>query len=301
MTEQTSADDGAPEEGALDKKTPDKKAPDKGVPENGREKRPAKAAPAAEAVRWRSYSIDLWWNDLNDVEVGVYAHSRHRAKSRQFTQDSDVIGEVIEDGERAGLVTYREGAWRGEGKTPRRLVVKLFTPAMNWKASLELMTGRSLQLSFGAGGVPVTAFSLVINGHDQIVSLERSAWKLPGFPERFSFFILKDGAPALYRLRRDWIDLRASYTLYDQTGARVGRLRGRLINLGGRWDVTLRKDAGGRELDAVLQLFCAMLRFNARCRSHIAGLLQAVRRGEAVAGVAPEEAALYANPRRLKV
>ena len=253
----------------------------------------------AKADVWRNFSVDLWWNSVNDVEVGLYKHSQHRAKSRQFSQDSDVIGEVLENGERTGLLAYREGAWEGEGKSAGRLVVKLFTPAMNWKASLELMTGRSLQLTFGANGIPVTAFSVVISGHEQVVALERSAWKLPGFPETFSFFILKDGAPALYRLRRDWISIRANYTLYDQTGAQVGRLRGRLLNLGGRWDVRLRKDHGGRELEAVLQLFCAMLRFNAECKQRVRTLQRNVKREGKGAEIAKEEAALYANPRRL--
>jgi hypothetical protein len=248
---------------------------------------------------WRNFSVDMWWNSINDVEVGLYQHSRHRAKSRQFSQDSDVIGEVLEDGERTGLVAYREGAWEGDGESGGRLVIKLFTPSMNWKASLELMTGRSLQLTCGARGVPVTAFSVVISGHEQVVALERSAWKLPGFPETFSFFILKDGSPVLYRLRRDWISIRANYTLYDQTGARIGRLRDRLLNLGGRWDITLRKDCGGRELDAVVQLFCAMLRFNAESKRRVSALHRRMKKGGSGVEIAREEAALYVNPRRL--
>ena len=42
----------------------------------------------------RTFTVDMWWTDLNDVEIGFFIHSRHRAKSRQFTQDTDVIGEV---------------------------------------------------------------------------------------------------------------------------------------------------------------------------------------------------------------
>ena len=53
----------------------------------------------------RSFTVDMWWTDLNDVEIGFFIHSRHRAKSREFTQDSDVIGEVLEGGERTGLIS----------------------------------------------------------------------------------------------------------------------------------------------------------------------------------------------------
>ncbi len=35
----------------------------------------------------RSFTVDMWWTDLHDVEIGFFIHSRHRAKSREFTQD----------------------------------------------------------------------------------------------------------------------------------------------------------------------------------------------------------------------
>ena len=78
----------------------------------------------------RTFTVDMWWTDLNDVEIGFFIHSRHRAKSREFTQDSDVIGEVLEGGQRAGLISYREGLWKSENPGEKRLVLKLFTPSM---------------------------------------------------------------------------------------------------------------------------------------------------------------------------
>ena len=62
----------------------------------------------------RTFTVDMSWTDLNDVEIGFFIHSRHRAKSREFTQDSDVIGEVLEGGQRTGLISYREGLWKSE-------------------------------------------------------------------------------------------------------------------------------------------------------------------------------------------
>ncbi|MFY9877251.1 MAG: hypothetical protein WAL20_16670, partial [Rhodomicrobium sp.] len=127
----------------------------------------------------RTFTVDMWWTDLNDVEIGFFIHSRHRAKSREFTQDSDVIGEVLEGGQRAGLISYREGLWKSENPGEKRLVLKLFTPSMNWRASMDMLIGRSVQLSAGAGGFPVTAYSIHIDGLDQVIQLERSARKWP--------------------------------------------------------------------------------------------------------------------------
>ncbi|MGO9805240.1 MAG: hypothetical protein ACLPKH_00710, partial [Rhodomicrobium sp.] len=92
----------------------------------------------------KSFTVNMWWTDLHDVEIGFFIHSRHRAKSREFTQDADVIGEVLEGGERAGLITYREALWKAEKPGEKRLVLKLFTPSMNWRASMEMLVGRSV-------------------------------------------------------------------------------------------------------------------------------------------------------------
>lgn len=249
------------------------------------------------AAEERSFTVDMWWTNLHDVEIGFFVHSRHRAKSRQFTQDSDVIGEVIEDGERTGLITYREGLWKSENPGEKRLVLKLFTPSMNWRASMDMLVGRSVQLSAGAGGFPVTAFSIHIEGLDQVIQLERSARKWPGLPEQFSFFLMEDGEARLYRLRQDWIDIGGDYSLYDQRGARIGRLNGHLFDIGGRWDVTL-KGKQPAHLATVLQLVSAMLKFNAAARRHVDRLTHEVASGAIRLALEKQETDLYLNPRR---
>ncbi len=243
------------------------------------------------------YTVDLWWTDLNDVEFGLFRQSRHRAKSRQFTADSDVIGEIKQNGERTGLLSYRESLWKAENPADKRLVIKLFSPSMTWRGTLDLLIGRSLQLSFGAGGFPVTAFSINVSGHDQIIDVERSARKWPLMPEKFSFFILDGNEPKLYRLRRDWIDIGGDFTLYDQRGERIGHLNGRVIDIGGRWDVEIDKAHDNPRLNTVLQLFCGMLRYNRRARRHVGELVEQVKQG-AMPKLDSHEVDLYLNPRR---
>ncbi len=246
----------------------------------------------------RHFTVDMWWTDLNDVEIGFFRHSRHRAKSRQFTQDSDVIGEVKENGERAGLISYREGLWKSENPAEKRLVFKLFTDKMNWRGTMDLLIGRSVQLSAVAGGFPVTAFSLNVSGHDQIVQVERSARKWPGLPEKFSFFLLRDGVAQLYRLRQDWINIGGDYTLYDQTGARIGHLNGRVVDIGGRWDVSIAAEHDSPHMATVLQLICAMLKFNNAARRHIEAVTEGVTSGAMKLALEKNEVDLYLNPRR---
>src|SRR5262245_33718274 len=191
----------------------------------------ADAAPQTKGKRSRrtkaeyaEFVVDIWITDLNWTEFGIYKHSRNRAKSRQFTSDMDIFAEVKENGERTGLLGYREDLWRKNSGMDKRLVFKLFNETVNWRATMDLMIGRSLQMTIGARGLPVTCFSINVGNHDSVVYLERSANKWPLMPENFSFFLLDDGKPSFYRLRRDVIDLGGDYTLYDHHNEKIGRL-----------------------------------------------------------------------------
>src|SRR5262245_9966397 len=61
---------------------------------------------------WAEFVIDVWITDFHSVKFGIYQHKRNQAKSRQFTSDMDIFAEVLENGERTGLLGYREDLWR---------------------------------------------------------------------------------------------------------------------------------------------------------------------------------------------
>ncbi|MEI9898835.1 MAG: hypothetical protein WDN31_00475 [Hyphomicrobium sp.] len=85
-------------------------------------------------------SVDIWITDLNATEFGIYKHTRNRAKSRQFTSDMDIFAEVIEGGERTGLIGYREDTWKKAETKDKRLIFKLFNEGLNWRATMDLMS-----------------------------------------------------------------------------------------------------------------------------------------------------------------
>jgi hypothetical protein len=263
-------------------------------------------APARKARRlgrkagWAEFIVDVWITNLHSVKFGFYKHSRNQAKSRQFTSDMDIFAEVIEHGERTGLLGYREDLWRKNAGMDRRLVLKLFNETINWRASMDLMIGRSLQLTLGARGLPVTAFSINAGEHDDVVYLERSANKWPLAPEHFSFFLLDDGRPLFYRLKRDVIDLGGDYTLFSHRNEVVGRLDGKVFSLGGKWRGRVHPDHVNPRLLAVLKLFCGMLIFNGNCRRQVRRLARDVRAGRYEPKIEKQEADLYMNPRRVR-
>jgi hypothetical protein len=246
------------------------------------------------------FIVDIWITNLNRTEFGLYKRSRNRAKSRQFTSDMDIFAEVIEGGERTGLIGYREELWEKAQGMDKRLVFKLFNETLNWRATMDLMIGRSLQQTIAARGLPVMTYSINTDTDNFIVYLERSANKWPLLPENFAFFIMNDGAPEFYRLKRDFINLGGDYTLYDSHDNVVGHLDGKVFSIGGKWKGKVRREYAERRLLIVLQLFSAMQIFNADCRRHMRRLWKDVRAGRVKPQLERQEADLYMNPRRIR-
>lgn len=258
------------------------------------------AVPASAADEWVRFVVDVWITNLNRTEFGIYKRSRNRAKSRQFTSDMDIFAEVIENGTRTGLIGYRADLWEKAEGMDKRLVFKLFNETLNWRATMDLMIGRSLQQTIAARGLPVMTYSINTEQDNFIVYLERSANKWPLLPENFAFFIVTDGAPVFYRLKRDLIDLGGDFTLYDQHDQAVGHLDGKVFSIGGKWKGRVRGDHADRRLLTVLQLFSALQIFNADCRRHLRRVWKDIRRGKIEPRIDRQEADLYMNPRRVR-
>jgi hypothetical protein len=146
----------------------------------------------------------------------------------------------------------------------------------------------------------VTCFSINVGDHESVVYLERSANKWPLMPEYFSFFLLDDGKPRFYRLRRDVINLGGDYNLYDHHNQKIGRLDGKVFSIGGKWYGRVKSEHSDPRLLIVLKLFCGMLIFNDDARRHMRSLARAVAAGKYVPKLEKQEADLYMNPRRVR-
>jgi len=266
---------------------------------------PAPSGKRSQRVRrgkgdWHEFTVNVWITNFNSVEFGIFKHSRNRAKSRQFTTDMDVFADVTENGERTGLIAYREELWKKKEGMDRRLVLRLFGDKLNWRATMDLMLARSLQLTIGARGLPVAAYS--INTGEQVhnIYLERSANKWPLMPENYSFFVLDNHQPIFYRLRRDLIDIGGDYKLYDAAGNLVGYLDGKVFSLGGKWHCRILREHADPRLLHVLKLFAAKEVFAREVRQHLKGLWRGVRSGKIIPSIDRQEADLYMNPRRMR-
>src|SRR5262249_3900742 len=103
--------------------------------------RASKARKTVKKADWAEFVVDVWITNFNSVEFGIYKHSRNKAKSRQFTSDMDIFAEVIENGERTGLLGYREDLWGKNVGMDKRLVFKLFNETWTGRRDMGLFTG----------------------------------------------------------------------------------------------------------------------------------------------------------------
>lgn len=245
----------------------------------------------------KKYKVDFWATDLNTAEIGILKRTQNEAASDQFTKDMEIYGQTVIDGKQEALIAYRKELWNEKTDMDRRLVIKLFSETLGWRGTAEMMIGRSLQLSLGAG-VSVPVFSVNLARHKQVIQMERCARKWPILPERFTFFIETKNGPRFYTLRENFMSIGADYTLTDQQGRQIGHLHQRLINLGGAWQVKLDTNHTNKRLETVLELFCAMLKFNRASRNHIGKTVQKVREGKITPKLSHREVDLYYNPRR---
>jgi hypothetical protein len=261
-----------------------------------------KRAAAMPASGWHEFLVDVWITNFNFTEFGIYKRTRNRAKSRQFTVDMDVYAEIIENGERTGLIAYREDLWKKADGLDRRLVFKLFSDKLNWRATMDLMLGRSIAQTIGARGLPVMTYSINTDEDNYMIYLERSANKWPFMPEYFSFFLIDEkNQPEFYRLRRDFINLAGDYTLYDQQNNKIGTIDGKVFSIGGKWRGKVKAGhPSDKRLLTVMKLFGGLMIFNADCRRHMKQLFRQVQKGDVEVKLERQESELYMNPRRVR-
>lgn len=249
---------------------------------------------------WKHFIVDVWLWDLNPTEFGIFKRARNRAKSRQFTQDMDIYAEVIEDGKRTGLIGYRKALWKSNEGADRRLVMKMFTDKLNWRATMDLMLARSIQQTLGARLLPVMTYSVNTAGEDQVVCIERSANKWPLLPENFSFFLLRDGKPEIFRIRQNFFRLGDDYSIYNSRDEKIGLIDGAILTISGKWRVRVKEQYASKHMLDVLKMFTGMLIFNNQCRRHIKRLAKHVRWGDIEPKLEKQESDLYMNPRRVR-
>ncbi len=250
------------------------------------------------------YVVDLWrTSGTHKVNIGIKKQQEYMSKSRQFTKDTEIIGEVKKGDEIIGYITYREGKWKSE-KMNSTLVLKFFSESFNWKATLEELKGRELANSFAANkSLPYFSY----NGKNTKVlfSLEKVIRQNSFGKQVYSILVVDDETELvhIYRAEADRISLGTDWTIYNHEEKKIGVIDGSGFNIGGKYTIKLDQENFEipDELIDCLICFAGANKFLEEIEERIEKELDLLKKGEEDLIIDKNEMALYKNPRMIRI
>ncbi|MHA2503348.1 MAG: hypothetical protein ACXAE3_10810 [Candidatus Kariarchaeaceae archaeon] len=250
----------------------------------------------------REITVDLWKTGMHSVEVGIKKQAEHRAKSRQFTSDSDLIGEYdYKEGKSKGYLSIRNDPWKAE-PTKQRLILKMFTESMNWKGTLEeiVAVGLSRTLAVG-GGMP--AFSVNLTNHDSLIRVEKM-FKPKSFNKpMYVFMIAENNTLHSYRIESERMSVGSDWKVFDKYGHKVAEIDGAALNVGGKWKIKIEDKFPLHPIfDEMLILFSGLARYVDDIGSRLEKVADMLDEKDSNTDLVidSDEIGLYNNPRRMK-
>lgn len=246
------------------------------------------------------FEVDLWRTDMHGAEIGIRQQDQHRAKSRQFTKDSDIFGRVQEEGKKAGYVVYRKDPWEAD-LPKRRLIIKLFSESMGWKGTLEELLGPGLAHTLAVDqAMPV--FIANVPKHDPLIRIEKVVKVRSVGKKIYGFEILRKGKELeFYKVDAARFSMGKDWDVYDYRDKKIAHVDGKLLDIGGRYEIKFAKDyKPSPPLEDILIMFAASQRFLDDVEDRLMKVAKGVRKGKYKINLDSDEIALYNNPRRVR-
>lgn len=164
-------------------KTSDVKAPD---------------TPAKGRIVHKKLLVNFWRTRLHDEELGIHQQLKYQAKTRWYSKNFDMEGEIEVDDEKKYIIAFNKDEWEENPIEEKRLVCRYFTimeesmestpKGGNFKGGVELSVAHSLIQSYEIKH-PAPVFILQNPGNINLVRLVRSwrfigtRWNFPLLPE----------------------------------------------------------------------------------------------------------------------
>ncbi len=264
-------------------------------------------------IVYRLLSQDLYATGMHGDKVGFRQDEEWRLKSRQFTQDSEVIGKIEESKlkkgtkdltprEKTGFITIRNALWRDEkNELSRRLIVKLFSSSGTWLASIEEMVADEYALSF-ACDAPLLVFSVLSKDTD-VVTYIRQGKRGSLATENYSFYIIgPEGDFEVFRIEGQRATAGDDFAVRLLTSdTPIAKVDSKFGDIGGAFVVTVNDEvlAENEWFCRVLQCFAVAIRYREEIRARLQKGLNVWAAGKARPLQHRHELSLLANPRRL--
>jgi hypothetical protein len=262
---------------------------------------------------YRVLSQDLYATDMHGEEIGIRQDELWRSKSRQFSSDAEIIGQVKEtdrddpdkalaDKEKTGFIIRRESLWsKRDDKLERRLVAKLFTNSGGWFATIEEMVAEELANSY-ASDEPLMSFSVITDDNEYLTHI-RQMKRGRITTENFGFFILgPDNSFQVFRIEGIRASAGDDYRVISLSeNQEVARIDSKFGDIGGEFEVLVKDPvlANNRWFCRVLQCFSVVIKHRMDIKSKIDEILKSWRDGKRVIQQHRYEVSLLGNPRKL--
>lgn len=244
----------------------------------------------------RTISVDLWKTGLHSAEIGIKRQETLMSKSRQFTKNMDLIGEIKEDNNKDnGYIAVNQGI------KDERLVVKAFSGSMNWIGSLEESISQEVSQSLALNR-NFPAFVLIIDNYEYILNLQK-IFGGAGRGERHHFTIYneEDKTFESFTIKERRTSLGDDWNVTDASNDVLADIDGKVFDIGGQWDLKIYTDELAKHNAFVtgLILFCASRRFHKDIEGRIGKIIDEKKKGNKMK-LDYTELQLYKNPRLRK-
>lgn len=251
----------------------------------------------------REIIVDLWKTGAHSINVGIHQDQQHQAKSRQFTKDTEIIGDVEERDEEAGYVTYREDPWKEDIPT-KRIIIKDFTKSMNWRGSLEELLARGIAQSISADKA-LPSFIINLSKSQYLIPLEK-VQRHGTLGKQIYCFIIVDSETNEsfpFSVEADRMSLGGDWEVFDHYREKIADIDGSKFNVGGKYTIKIKTDAPTyrNELPEVLILFSTLLKFLEDVEKKLEESIKKIKKEKLKITLDQQEAVLYNNPRLVKM
>ena len=261
---------------------------------------------------YRVFSQDLHSTRLHGEAIGFRQVEMWRSKSRQFSKDADIIGNIetaqrsdekekLPSMEKAGFIILRSSLWSAVDKLDRRLVIKLFTSSGGWIATMEEMVAEEYATSF-VSGEPLVSFT-VLTRDSEIVTWVKQQKRGSMSTENYSFYILgPDKTFEAFRIEGARASMGDDFNVVRLNGnQKVASIDSKFGDLGGEFIVEVKDPvlAENEWFCRILQCFSIMIAYRVAIRDKINKGIELWKKGKKIPKQHRYEISLLANPRKL--
>jgi hypothetical protein len=261
---------------------------------------------------YRVLTQDLHSTKLHGEAIGFRQAEVWRSKSRQFSKDATIIGNIktakrsdekekmpgLDD---AGFIILRQSLWNDVDKLDRRLVVKLFTESGGWIATMEEMVAEEYATSF-VSDEPLVAF-VVLSKESEIITMVKQQKRGGLSTENYSFYILgPNNTFEAFRIEGARGSLGDDFDVIRLNGhQKVAQIDSKFGDLGGEFTVKVKDPilAKNEWFCRVLQCFSIMVAYRGDIREKIDKGFHQWKKGKWIPKQHRYEISLLANPRKL--